>query len=118
MSYRRRLGRGSSASVSIEREEPLGFVSCFVEYEIDGTVSPYIPATFDDPPEGGEVEIERVTRLHPITGERQVLSDKAWPFSDEELHKLEETLAETQLEDSDDYDYEPYYDNEADDYIP
>lgn len=118
MSYRRRLSHSNNASVLIERVEPLGFVSTIVEYEIDGTVSPYIPATFDDPPEGGEVEIERVTRLHPITGEQQVLSDSAWPFSEEEIDMVEQLLSETQSQDSDDYDYEPYYDNEADDYIP
>jgi hypothetical protein len=120
MPYRRRLRAGNHrVTLEVEREEPLGFVSCFVEYEIDGTVSPYIPATFDDPAEGGEVEIERVTRLHPITGERKVLSSSEWPFSDEEIGALEITFAETQLQDSgDEYDYEPYYDNEADDYIP
>jgi len=123
MPYRRRLGGGNHrVTIEIEREEPLGFVSCFVEYEIDGTVSPHIPATFDDPAEGGEVEIEQVTRLHPITGERKVLSSSEWPFSDEEIGALETTFAETQLQDSygDYQDYDDYddYDNEEDDYIP
>ena len=103
-----------------EREEPLGFVSCFVEYEIDGTVSPYVPANHDNPPEGGEVEIDEVTRTHPITGEQQQLSSNEWPFTDEEIEAICEALAEIPLQDSyDDPDsYNDYYDNEADDYIP
>jgi hypothetical protein len=112
-------GGGHHVTIEIEREEPLGFVSCFVTYEIDGTVSPYIPATYDDPAEGGEVEIQQVTRLHPITGEPKVLSDSEWPFSDEEIDRFDLTLSETQLQDSDDYyDDHGCYDREADDYIP
>ena len=118
--YRPGTAHSARATTTLEREEPLGFVSCFVEYEIDGTVSPFVPATHEDPPEGGEVEIEDVTRIHPITGEHKLLSSNEWPFSDEEITAIEEALAETPLQDyDDDYpDYEPFDDNEADDYIP
>lgn len=106
-------------SITIEREEPLGFVSCFVEYEIDGTVSPYSPATFDEPADGGEAEIDEVTRLHPLTGERRILSSNEWPFSNEEQEAIETALVDSLQDSSDDYDGpEDFYDDPADDYIP
>lgn len=111
-------------SITVEREEPLGFVSCFVEYEIDGTVSPYVLSTFESPAEGGEVEVEKVSRFHPITGKSQELAESEWPFTTEEMDKIQEEFAETSLQDyydapdRDDYDNYNDYDNEADDYIP
>ena len=114
------LTRDMHVQTTFEREEPLGFVSCFVEYEIDGTVSPYVPANHDNPPEGGEVEIDEVTRIHPITGKPQRLRSNEWPFTDEETEDIGQVLAEIPLQDSDDDydDYKGYFDNEADDYIP
>lgn len=112
--------RGSTLHL---RTEPLhldGSGEVEVEYEIFGNVSPYRPATRDDPPEGGEVEIDEVVLVHdPRTPEKtsEVLPSDEWPFDDKELHDIEERIAQSAADgDYDDYDEDPperdddYYD--------
>lgn len=124
MPFRRPVVAARQFSTTFEREEPLGFVSCFIAYEIDGTVSPYAPSTLDSPAEGGDVEIEEVARLHPITGVSQALKEVEWPFTNDEMAEIEQDLAEISIQDSydaSDYDncYDDFidYDRESDDYI-
>lgn len=100
--YQRRESRGSTVSITYSRIEPVGFVPAEVEYQIDGHVSPYFPATRDDPADGGEAEVTQVTRIHPITGKAKMLPESDWPFSSAEMTKIENCLAEAPQQDSDD----------------
>ena len=83
----------SAASITHHRIEPIGFVSAEVEYQIDGTLSPYYPATREDPAEGGEATVTLVTRICPVTGKAKELPDAEWPFSTEEMVNIEDMLA-------------------------
>lgn len=86
--------RPSHASITYTRTEHINFVSAEVEYQIDGNISPYYPATREDPAEGGEATVERVTRICPVTGKAKELPYAEWPFSNAEMIKIEDRLAE------------------------
>ena len=89
------------------REEPLGFVSCLVKYEIDGIMRPYFPATPWSPAEGGDTEIVKVYKIHPITGDKRLLLRCEWPFSVAEMDHVQELFAKTLLQDA----YDGYEDS-------
>ena len=103
----RKRNQDNTASITFVRIEPVGFVSVGFEYQIDGTVSPYIPATFYDPPDGGEVEVTRVTCTHPVTGKVKELPFADWPFSSVEMSEIEEKLARAPQQDLYDESYDP-----------
>jgi hypothetical protein len=98
----RRRRNGSTASITYSRIEPVGFVPAEVEYQIDGQVSPYFPATRDEPADGGEAEVTQVTRIHPITGKAKTLPESDWPFSSAEMDQIEYRLAEAPQQDLND----------------
>lgn len=102
------MGRGGgSATIDWEGEEPLGFVPMKVMFRISGTVGAYFPGNYDNPPEGGEVEITEVLRIDPFTGEEKDITGEDWPFSHIDIQHIEEAIAdraEPEYDDPPDYD--------------
>lgn len=104
--------RGHTVSTLISRTEHVhldGTGEVEVEYEITGSMSPYRPATYNDPAEGGEVEIETVTCYHPRlpthkSGLDIPLDD--CPFDDAEWKDIQERLESEEVF-PDDYDDPP-----------
>ena len=76
------------------RVELVGFAPTEVTYYLTGTVSPYIPGNYDSPPEGGEVELEIVERVDPITGETALVPDAEWDFTAEDMDGIGRQLAD------------------------
>ena len=105
MAYRRRQPQGQRVTIVWTHEATIGFLPVEMEYTITGTVSPYYPATFNDPAEGGEVEIEKVIQHHPIDGDVEIDSDEWSSWLNVELsHIMDEisTAAYTYARDVDD----------------
>jgi hypothetical protein len=119
----KRRGGGSSVEIEWSREEGVGEESREVFYQISGSVSPYDPGVCSGPvercypPEGGEVEIEKVELLDDSRGKvvRDVTDEN--PFDAKELEKIEERLTEQAIDSYDDGDdYDPREDRDDRDY--
>jgi hypothetical protein len=106
---RRRNSSGGRASTTWHREELIPSVFYYkleeIEYEISGNVTPGSPGSYEEPPEGPEVEIIDIVR------EGKSLPPNKWDFSDKEMEDMQERL----YEHCDDYWGEPDYDEDCDD---
>lgn len=82
-----------------------------VEYQVTGRVIFGRPGTYNDPPEGDEVELREARRKDPKTGEITIVPPDRWPFMPEDIDKIEETLL--QDAEPEDYDYPDYDDGDV-----
>lgn len=88
-----RKRRGYNAETFYTREEPHGFCTCEVDYEIQGNVLPGYPGNYDNPPEAAEVEVMEVVRIDPFTTVKRSLPPSEWRFTDEEFDTITDALA-------------------------
>jgi hypothetical protein len=85
--------RGYNTETFYTREEPHGFVTCEVDYEIQGTVTPGHRGSYEEPPEGPAVDVMEVVRINPFTAEKTSLPPSEWRFTDEEFEEITDALA-------------------------
>lgn len=83
---RRTLPRGGS--VTLELTEPEGFVTSRGIYKVSGTVSGDSPGTWEEPPDGGIIEIISVARIDPLTGEHLEIPEAGWEFTQKEYNYI------------------------------
>ena len=107
---RRHARRTSSGHTSFFRTELVAFAPDEVEYAIHGSIIGGSRGSWEAPPAPGELEIDEVRRVDPITGKDAPVDLKDWPFDKEEMKEIEERLCENMdsydYADDDDYDYD------------